>query len=85
MPSCAGRQAYLRVRLDKSCTVLLGFPADFRNRGRNREAIRVAPDPQANRDGTGRFAFSIGRAGGVSYRWDFGDGSTTTATNPTHR
>jgi PKD repeat protein len=45
----------------------------------------VAPDPQANRDGTGRFAFSIGRAGGVSYRWDFGDGSTTTATNPTHR
>jgi PKD repeat protein len=45
----------------------------------------VAPDPQADRDGTGRFAFSIGRAGGVSYRWDFGDGSTTTATNPTHR
>ncbi|HEY6594611.1 MAG TPA: ThuA domain-containing protein, partial [Asanoa sp.] len=44
-----------------------------------------APDPQANPDGTRRFAFSIGRSGGVSYRWDFGDGGSATATNPAHR
>ena len=26
-----------------------------------------------------RIAFSIGRSGGVSYRWDFGDGRSSTA------
>jgi chitodextrinase len=46
---------------------------------------RPEPARGTTPDGTGRFAFSIGRSGGVSYRWDFGDGSTATATNPTHR
>jgi glucose/arabinose dehydrogenase/type 1 glutamine amidotransferase len=42
------------------------------------------PDPQATLAGGRRVAFSIGRSGGVSYRWDFGDGGTSTAENPTH-
>jgi PKD repeat protein len=29
-------------------------------------------------------AFSIGRSGGLSYRWDFGDGGSSTSENPTH-
>jgi len=41
------------------------------------------PDPQAQPAGA-RVAFSIGKSGGVSYRWDFGDGRTSTAANPTH-
>jgi len=43
------------------------------------------PDPQATPDGTRRFAFSIGRSGGVSYRWDFGDGSSSTSASTSHR
>jgi len=41
------------------------------------------PDPQAQSAGA-RVAFSIGKSGGVSYRWDFGDRRTSTAANPTH-
>ena len=43
------------------------------------------PDPQSTLVGGGRVAFSIGRSGGVSYRWDFGDGGSSTAENPTYR
>jgi PKD repeat protein len=53
--------------------------------GQARRAGHPGADPQANPDGMRRFAFSIGRSGGVSYRWDFGDGGSATATNPTHR
>jgi glucose/arabinose dehydrogenase/type 1 glutamine amidotransferase len=42
------------------------------------------PDPQSSPAGKSRVAFSIGRSGGVGYRWEFGDGSSTTAENPTH-
>src|SRR5690606_32445162 len=43
------------------------------------------PDPQYKATGPGECEFSIGRSGGVSYEWDFGDGSpTSTDTNPTH-
>jgi hypothetical protein len=44
------------------------------------------PDPQWSTAGTARqIQFGIGRSGGVSYEWDFGDGSaTSTETNPTH-
>jgi glucose/arabinose dehydrogenase/type 1 glutamine amidotransferase len=41
------------------------------------------PDPQATLAGGRKVAFSIGRSGGVSYRWDFGDGRSSTAENPT--
>jgi glucose/arabinose dehydrogenase/type 1 glutamine amidotransferase len=41
------------------------------------------PDPQATPAGGRRVAFSIGRSGGVSYRWDFGDGRSSTSENPT--
>jgi hypothetical protein len=34
--------------------------------------------------GAGKVAFSIGASGGVSYRWDFGDGRSSTAQSPTH-
>jgi glucose/arabinose dehydrogenase/type 1 glutamine amidotransferase len=43
------------------------------------------PDPQSSPAGGSRVAFSIGRSGGVSYRWDFGDGGSSTSENPTHR
>jgi glucose/arabinose dehydrogenase/type 1 glutamine amidotransferase len=43
------------------------------------------PDPQSSVQGGRRVAFSIGRSGGVSYRWDFGDGTSSTAQAPTHR
>jgi len=42
------------------------------------------PDPQAVPAGGTRVAFSIGKSGGVSYRWSFGDGRTSTAATPTH-
>jgi glucose/arabinose dehydrogenase/type 1 glutamine amidotransferase len=42
------------------------------------------PDPQSQSLGGRKFAFSIGRSGGVSYRWDFGDGRSSTSANPTH-
>jgi hypothetical protein len=42
------------------------------------------PDPQATPDGGLRVAFSIGKSGGVSYRWDFGDGRTATSDSPVH-
>ena len=44
------------------------------------------PDPQWRSTSTAReIAFSIGASGGVSYEWNFGDGSpTTTAPNPSH-
>ena len=42
------------------------------------------PDPQATGSTTTSVAqFSIGKSGGVSYKWDFGDGVTTTTTDPT--
>ena len=43
------------------------------------------PDPQSTPTGGRRVAFSIGRSGGVSYRWDFGDGTSSTAEAPIHR
>jgi hypothetical protein len=42
------------------------------------------PDPQAAPSGNRRAAFSIGKSGGVSYRWEFGDGSTSTSEAPSH-
>ncbi len=42
------------------------------------------PDPQATPAGGRRVAFSIGRSGGVSYRWEFGDGRSSTSENPTN-
>ena len=41
-------------------------------------------DPKATVSaGTSKVAFSIGNSGGVSYKWDFGDGQITTTTDPT--
>jgi glucose/arabinose dehydrogenase/type 1 glutamine amidotransferase len=42
------------------------------------------PDPQARPAGGRKVAFSIGRSGGVSYRWQFGDGAGSTSASPTH-
>jgi PKD repeat protein/type 1 glutamine amidotransferase len=44
------------------------------------------PDPQWSTTGTARqIQFSLGGSGGVSYEWDFGDGSpTSTQPDPTH-
>jgi PKD domain-containing protein len=43
------------------------------------------PDPQATATESPRkVQFSTGGSGGVSYHWDFGDGSTSDAANPTH-
>ncbi len=43
------------------------------------------PDPRFRATGAGEFEFSIGSSGGVSYEWDFGDGSPTSSeANPTH-
>jgi PKD repeat protein/type 1 glutamine amidotransferase len=44
------------------------------------------PDPQWTTTGTPRqIRFSLGRSGGVSYEWSFGDGSATTdESSPTH-
>jgi glucose/arabinose dehydrogenase/type 1 glutamine amidotransferase len=42
------------------------------------------PDPQSRPAGALNTAFSIGKSGGVSYRWDFGDGSSAASENPTH-
>ena len=42
------------------------------------------PDPRATPAGGRRVAFSLGSSGGVSYRWEFGDGGTSTAATPTH-
>jgi len=42
-------------------------------------------DPQATPSATtSTVAFGIGDSGGVSYSWDFGDGSTSTQASPTH-
>ena len=44
------------------------------------------PDPQWNTTGTaGQIQFSLGSSGGVSYEWDFGDGSATSSQpTPSH-
>ena len=42
------------------------------------------PDPRATPAGGTKVAFSIGELGGVSYRWAFGDGRTSTSPNPTN-
>jgi glucose/arabinose dehydrogenase/type 1 glutamine amidotransferase len=42
------------------------------------------PDPQSRPAGGRKVAFSIGRSGGVSFRWDFGDGRGSTAASTTH-
>ncbi len=43
------------------------------------------PDPQWTNEGGGEIAFSIGRSGGVSYEWDFGDGTAVSnGTAPSH-
>jgi glucose/arabinose dehydrogenase/type 1 glutamine amidotransferase len=42
------------------------------------------PDPQATLAGGRKVAFSIGKSGGVSYRWTFGDGSPSTSEAPSH-
>jgi glucose/arabinose dehydrogenase/type 1 glutamine amidotransferase len=39
-------------------------------------------DPQATPAGGRRIQFSTGRSGGVSYRWDFGDGGSSTSADP---
>ena len=41
------------------------------------------PDPQATPAGGRKVTFSIGRSGGIAYRWDFGDGRSSTSPNPT--
>jgi type 1 glutamine amidotransferase/glucose/arabinose dehydrogenase len=41
------------------------------------------PDPQATVSGA-KAQFSIGRSGGVSYKWDFGDGATSTDPGASH-
>jgi glucose/arabinose dehydrogenase/type 1 glutamine amidotransferase len=43
------------------------------------------PDPQSTSLSRNRVRFSVGGSGGVSYRWDFGDGTSSTAANPTHQ
>ena len=43
------------------------------------------PDPQATALGDRRVAFSVGRSGGQSYRWDFGDGRSSTSASTTYR
>jgi glucose/arabinose dehydrogenase/type 1 glutamine amidotransferase len=42
-------------------------------------------NPQATQIGTRRVRFSSAGSGGVSYQWEFGDGATSTAANPTYR
>ena len=42
------------------------------------------PDPQVTQSAPLRIAFSIGKSGGVSYRWTFGDGRSATAASGTH-
>jgi PKD repeat protein len=42
------------------------------------------PDPQSSPPVGRKVAFSIGQSGGVSYRWDFGDGAGSTSDAPTH-
>jgi hypothetical protein len=42
------------------------------------------PDPQATPNGNRKATFSIGKSGGVSYSWQFGDGSTSTSEAPSH-
>jgi PKD repeat protein len=42
------------------------------------------PDPKATPAGGTKVAFAIGKSGGVSYRWDFGDGSSSTAATTNH-
>ncbi len=43
------------------------------------------PDPQATGSGSSSTAqFSIGKSGGVSYKWDFGDGTTSTDPTASH-
>jgi glucose/arabinose dehydrogenase/type 1 glutamine amidotransferase len=41
-------------------------------------------DPQATPNGNRKVTFSIGKSGGVSYSWQFGDGSTSTSEAPSH-
>ena len=43
------------------------------------------PDPQSTPAGNRRVTFTTGSSGGVSYRWDFGDGTSSTAGRVTHR
>src|SRR5919198_3760305 len=42
------------------------------------------PDPQATPSGNRKVTFSIGKSGGVSYSWQFGDGSTSNSEAPSH-
>jgi len=42
------------------------------------------PDPQATPNGNRKATFSIGKSGGVSYSWQFGDGSTSGSEAPSH-
>ena len=41
------------------------------------------PDPQATPAGGRKVTFSVGTSGGVSYRWEFGDGGTSTSATTT--
>ena len=49
-----------------------------------RRRTRRAPTRRPRRPAGRRVAFSVGRSGGVSYRWDFGDGRSSTSASPTH-
>ena len=43
------------------------------------------PDPKAVVPTVGcTVAFNIGKSGGVSYKWDFGDGTSATGANVSH-
>ena len=42
---------------------------------------QVAPNPNS---ASATFAFSIGKSGGVSYKWEFSDGGSSTDANPTY-
>jgi glucose/arabinose dehydrogenase/type 1 glutamine amidotransferase len=42
------------------------------------------PDPQATPAEGRRITFAIGNSGGVTHRWDFGDGRSATSPTPTH-
>ncbi|MBD8078638.1 ThuA domain-containing protein [Cellulosimicrobium arenosum] len=74
---------------------MLDYAGGFFSLDPNQKLIRIAyegGDPTPLPAATGAsiqgdpltIAFNGDRSGGVSYRWDFGDGTTSTAANPEH-